>query len=304
MEANLNFAGIDVGAEVWLGQSLVIGLLILLCFLSFSYIAEPALIFLILGIIGFSVFLIVSLSIPYFISKGRANAVEKVLPSALQLMASNIRAGMSPFQALKFSARDEFGVLKDELDRATTKALGTGSFTDALMEASKRIDLLPLERSIKIFSKSIESGTHLASVLEDSARDITEKMYLRKELLSSTRTYTLLIILSIIFGMPLLLNVSINFTETMNEMKGSFDTTEIEGMDMGMLTGGGAFTADFLVGVSVVIIIGSTFISGLFIGVITEGSERYGLKYSFILTPVTLILFYILRFVVVYFLGV
>ena len=49
--------------------------------------------------------------------EAKAKFMEKVLPDALQLMSSNLRAGMTPERALLLAARPEFGPLSDEINR-------------------------------------------------------------------------------------------------------------------------------------------------------------------------------------------
>jgi pilus assembly protein TadC len=293
---SLIYAGIDTEPEIWLGESLILGFFVFLVIAFLSNFGNP-LLFYILAIFAYIIYLVGSYSIPYFISMNRADTVENCLPNALQLMASNVRAGMTPFQSMKFSARKEFGLLKDEIDRATTKALGTASFPDALLKITDRIKLPSLERAVRLFSRCIESGGPLAKAMEETARDISETRALKREFMTNTKTYVLLILFVIVIGSPLLLTISIQFTEKLADMRSSFEASEIEGMDMGMLIGGGAFTPEFLVNVSIVSLIITSLIAGILIGVIKEGQEIYGLKYAAFLVPLTLIVFYIMRYV-------
>ncbi len=296
MRETLKYAGLKAEAEVWLGESLLIALFVATTILFLARYGNP-LLFIMLSGLAFTVYMAGALSIPYFIAEKRAEVVEENLPSVLQLMGSNVRAGMTPFQAMKYSARKEFGLLKDEIDRATTKALGTTSFSAALRDISGNVRLPALERAIKLFVRSIESGGHLAKILEETARDINENLMLRKELLSSTRTYTLLIILTVMLGAPVLLNISIHFTERLNTMRSSFSTDDAAEFGLGFMVGE-SFSTDFLVNVSTVIIVVTAFIASLLIGVIVRGREKYGLKYAFVMVPVSLIIFYGVRYLV------
>ncbi|ODS37502.1 MAG: hypothetical protein A7315_03960 [Candidatus Altiarchaeales archaeon WOR_SM1_79] len=285
----------DVEPDVWLGMSLILGIFVFFTVLSLSNFGYSIL-FYVLAFIAFIVYLAGAYLLPYFIAMNRSDVVEKILPSALQLMASNIRAGMTPFQAMKFAARDEFGILREELNRATTKALGTASFPDALSEMTKRINLPSLKRSIRLLSGCIESGGQLANVLDESARDIMEIRALKKELSTSTRTYNLLILFVIIFCTPILLTISIHFVERLTTLKSSFDVSDVEGIEMGILTSTGGFTPQFLVNMATLIIIITAFLSGMLIGVIQKGEEGYGFKYSVALVPITLVVFYLMRY--------
>ncbi|MFH1055376.1 MAG: type II secretion system F family protein [Candidatus Altiarchaeota archaeon] len=294
MREMIKYSGLKVDAEVWLGQSLFFAIVVAAVMFSLGRYGNQ-LIFTTLSALAFLIYLIGANSIPFFIAEKRAETVEECLPSALQLMSSNIRAGMTPFQAMKLSARDEFGLLKDEIDRATTRALGTESFSEALRDISRSIKLPALERSIKLFVRAIESGGHLARILEDTARDISDNIMLRKELLSSTRTYTVLILVTIMVGAPVLFNISIHFTERLNAMKSAFDTQKAEEMGLGLMVSE-SFSPEFLVNVSVVTITVTSFIASMLIGVIVKGEEKYGLKYAFMMVPLTLTIFYVVRY--------
>ena len=116
--------------------------------LSFSFIyVIPILLSLVL--VHFLIYLLI-----YFKVADRTKRVEDSLPDALHLIAANLRAGMTPFQAMKVSARKEFGPLKEEIEYATTKALGTESFSKALLNMNNRIKSSILERSMKLFTTS------------------------------------------------------------------------------------------------------------------------------------------------------
>lgn len=295
VEKNLVYAGMKMPVEIWLGQSLFIGLFVFAVILMLADFGNPVL-FYSLAIISFVVYQIGSYSIPYFQAVNRANAVDAMLPDMLRLMATDIRAGMTPFQAIKVSARDEFGILKDELDNATAKSLGTGSFSDAMLATTKKVNSYALNRAVKLFVRSIEGGGQLANVLDETARDISENLSLKKELLSATRTYTMLILASVLVGTPLLLTISIHFTEQVNEMRETLNLSDVENFDLGMLLDTG-FDPQVLEYISAFTVAVTTFIACLLIGVIIEGKEKYGIKYAFFLVPFSLMLFFTLRIV-------
>ena len=298
---NIRYAGLDTEAQVWLGQSVLLALAVAAFTMLLSLYGDP-LLFAVLSAITFAVYLVGAYMIPFFIAERRAQAVEDTLPNALQIMSSNIRAGMTPFHSMKLAARDEFGILKTELDRATTKALGTESFSDALKDMSNNIRLPALERSVKLFVRSIESGGHLAKILEETSRDINDNLMLRKELLASTKTYTVLILLTIMIGAPVLLNVSIHFTERLNSMRESFTSSTAEDLGVGLMLNE-SFSPEFLVDISTVIIAVTSTIACLLIGVIVSGKEKYGIRYAFIIVPLSLTIFYIIRRIVTIYLA-
>src|SRR3989338_11338615 len=97
------------------------------------------------------------LSILFVVDK-KARFIEASLPDALQLMASNLRAGMTPERALILSSRPEFGPLKFEIDivgRKVTLGKNTGL---ALMEMAKRVHSKRLVRAVELINSGLDSG--------------------------------------------------------------------------------------------------------------------------------------------------
>ena len=56
-------------------------------------------------------------------AEGKGKFVERILPDALQLIASNMKSGLTAERALFVSARPEFGPLERELKRASAKIM-------------------------------------------------------------------------------------------------------------------------------------------------------------------------------------
>jgi len=83
----------------------------------------------------------------YFLLRADAKGrfVEFVLPDALQLMASNLRAGFTTDRALLLAARTEFGIFQTELNRLGKELTVGKDMGTALLDMSKRIKSDKLE---------------------------------------------------------------------------------------------------------------------------------------------------------------
>jgi len=236
--------------------------------------------------------------IPYYSAERRAKAVERVLPSFYQLMASYLRSGMTPFQALKSASKKEFGILQEELDKATSKALGTQSFSDALLEISSTIRSDSLKRSTELMVRGMDSGGSLASLLEESAANIIENKSLRRQIIASSRTYTVMVIFAVVVGAPLLLSISTRFNELLIAMSSEIaGVSNVQGLDLGLLGGAGAIDPEFLMTMSIVTVAITSLISSFLIGIINTGKEKYGLKYALMFVPLSLVLFFAFTYV-------
>ncbi|PIO05534.1 hypothetical protein COT47_04490, partial [Candidatus Woesearchaeota archaeon CG08_land_8_20_14_0_20_43_7] len=225
----LMYSGERQNADYVIGSAAVLGLLVMLIFIlamSVFHVRLPVgdglmdqqakTVTLSVGIwsISFIFFILVQfmlyLSI-YFKVEDRRERTEKVLPDILQLVAANVKAGMTPVQALRSSARKEFGPISEEINIAVAKSIGSGSFNDALLNITQRIQSPSLDRAVKLFVSSLKAGGRLVLLLEELAKDILATRVLKKELNTSTKMYTMLIVFTIIIGAPLLQAVSIHF---------------------------------------------------------------------------------------------
>jgi len=283
--------------KVWLGKVFLFTLtfLVFVGVLWYYFALDVVSIFLLPVALLAVIILLQSMAyiVPYYAAERRAKEVEKVLPSFYQLVASYMRSGMTPFQALKSASKKEFGVLQVELDKATSKALGTESFSDALLAMSSTIKSDNLKRSTELMVRGMDSGGSLATLLEESAANIIENKSLKRQIIASSKTYTVMVIFAVVVGAPLLLSISTRFNERLIDMTAEITSAvDVQGMDMGLLGGGGSIDPDFLMNASLFTVAMTALISSFLIGIISEGKEKYGLKYAMMFVPLSVILFY------------
>jgi flagellar protein FlaJ len=309
MDRLLAFAGSNANGAEWAGMILLsniflLAVLDLVLFLSGILFSE-----LIISII-LNAAVTISLQLyayfwPSFSAERRAREVEKVLPSFYQLLASYLRSGMTPFQALKSSSKKEFGILKDELDLATSKALGTQSFTDALLDITNRIKSENLRRSTELMVRSMESGGSLARLLEESSANLIENRSLKRQIIASSRTYTLMVIFAVVIGAPLLLSISSVFNERLVTLTSEIGEgiENIQGVDSSVLVGGSTIDPEWLKLLAAVTVAITALISSFLVGIISDGKEKYGLKYALFFIPLAVFFFYAFLWVLQGFLG-
>lgn len=219
-----------------------------------------------------------------YVIDGRKKMVEAILPDFLYLVGNNLKSGMSPFYAFRSAVRPEFGPLSEEIKIATQKSLGIESFSNALKDIGQRIDSKVLNDTTKFFAQALRSGGHLAQLIETTASDIKQTNRLKKELITSTRMYTLFILFVVVIASPMLLAVSIQFLNIL----GSITTqTSSFGGSASTTTGGVQFAAgaisitpEFMTTLSYGIIIVNSFLASVFIGLLGGGKLRDGLKYA------------------------
>jgi flagellar protein FlaJ len=318
----LGYAGIEEDPDVWVGirvllalLSFVIGALVpfsvlrMMGFYTFEFTAMTGadMIFLAGLSIAFGVaFLGISTLLfylhVYYLIHDRTKRVEEVLPDFLFMIAANLRAGLTPFAAFQAAARPEFGPLEREIRVVATKTLGSISFTDALNQLTERIDSGILRRTVVFFEEGLKSGGRMAQLLETSAMEMRESEGLKKELVVSTRTYTLFLISILIFGLPLLLAISSQFLVTFSQIGSQLGQGEVSGITT-ITVPTMSIDAGFVGNIALAIIVGSSLLVSIFMGVIAEGKLLYGLKNFPLLALSSWVMFLLFRFVALSFIG-
>ena len=109
------------------------------------------------------IILFISLQLGFYFTislKAEANGkfVESILPDALHLMSSNLRAGLSIDKALLFSARPEFGILCEEITSVGKKLVLGEDIAKALNEMTNKIKSNQLNKTISLIVSGLRSG--------------------------------------------------------------------------------------------------------------------------------------------------
>ena len=179
----LVYGGEKKNVDYWLGSGTVLALLMMFKIVLIPWVFFGAFqrLYFIIGVIVFLFIEFLVYLFAYFKAEDRTARIEKALPDALQLIAANLKAGMTPYKAIKLSARKEFGPLAEEIDYATSHALGTESFETTLLRISERTNSETLDRALKLFTSAMKSGAHLAKLLEDLGNDISQTRELKND---------------------------------------------------------------------------------------------------------------------------
>ncbi len=296
----LDYAGSKDDERVWIGTrvffSLLVGAigflipysiipLINLLFKTEIYFTPQIRIMLMLGlgIIGFILAVMLFYLHILYVIDGRKKMVEAILPDFLLLVGNNLKSGMTPFYAFRSAVRPEFGPLSEEIQIATQKSLGVESFADSLKTLADKIDSKILVDTTRFFAHALRSGGKLAQLIETSANNIKQTNKLKKELISSTKMYTLFIIFVVVIASPMLLAVSVQFltilsgiqTQTANVSNNASSVGAI-----GLAGGGTSITSEFMQTMGYTIIISNSFLASIFIGIIAGGKIIDGLKFA------------------------
>jgi hypothetical protein len=163
----------------------------------------------------------------------RTQSIEGVLPDILDIIAQNIRVGMTTDRALWSAARPEFGPLASELQMAARATLTGTPLPDALIGITNRIKSERLERTIRLIIQGITSGGELPAILQTIAIDMRSEQNLIKQMRAETNAHALFIQFAILFGAPLLFAVSLQFIIVFSTLFSKLDVSQLSNMPHG-----------------------------------------------------------------------
>lgn len=231
------------------------------------------------------------------ISDNRTKVVEEILPDALRLVSANIKSGLTIDKALIVSARPEFGPLEKGIRSAAKETLSGESVENALKKIGEKFNSRILGRSIELLTEGIRRGGDLPRLLDSLGEDIRQARILRKEVSALVMIYAIFIFFASSIGAPVLYAVSGYLVSTMSEIGSSVDARQSIGSLGGRIPLSSfrvaEITPDFLTTYSVLAMTITSIFGGLLIGLIQEGKETAGLKF----TPLLLIISFAIYFV-------
>jgi len=296
----LKYADFSIAAERYAGFSIVYSL----CLASVTTILFFVLGFSLLLILAsfFSTFFLFQAflySILILISERRRKNVEEVLPDALQLMAANIRSGLTPDKALLLSARPEFGPLEVEIRRAAKRTISGETLENSLNKLSESINSKLLKRSVKLTIEGIKKGGELASLLEQTAEDIRHVKILLKEVSATVLMYIIFIFFAAALAAPLLYAVSTYLVETMTKIGVMLPEAEVPTpTQIGITIKKVQIPLEFLRYYSLIAITITSVFGSIIIGLVKEGTEKAGIKFIPIIFLISLTIFIVSRIMV------
>ncbi len=233
----------------------------------------------------------------------KAKFVEEVLPDALQLMSSSLRAGMAPDKALLLSARPEFGPLKTEIDLVGRQvALGKDIGT-ALLEMAARVKSKRLVRAVELINSGLDSGGTLASLLEATSNDLREQFLIDKKIKASITMYMIFIFSAASVVTPVLFGLSTFLVEVLQATLSSVDLEGSAVSSLPISIGSVELSSEYVIFFITVFIIVNSLMASLLLGLISKGRQREGLRYFVIMLFLALPIFFFVRLAVKSMLG-
>jgi len=211
---------------------------------------------------------------------GRIRRIESVFPDFLQLMSSNLRAGMTIDKAMLLSSRSEFAPLDKEI-LTTGKEIATGkSIESALLAMSKRIKSEKIHKTLLLIISGIKAGGNLAVLLEETAVNIRERDFVEKRAGGSVLMYVIFVFLAVSLGAPILFSLSSVLVETLINILSGLPAVETPtNVALPFTLSSISISITFIKYFSVAFIIVTDILASLVLGLVSKGEEKEGLRY-------------------------
>ncbi len=290
---NLRNAGIKTNANKFVSKSLIIGAVLAVVVSSILYFFK---ITPLLSLIF--VFFISIIGIYFWVSlkaMKRIKKMEDVFPDFIQLMSSNLRAGMTVDKAFLSSARPELSPLDEEILK-TGREIATGQdIGSAFKNLSDRINSEKITKVITLIISGLKAGGNISILLETTASNMREREFLEKRAASNILMYVIFIFIAVGFGAPILFGLSSILVEIIIKLVGNLPVVESAKMELPFTFSAIDITPRFIIYFSLIFLLITDFISSLVIGLVNKGDEKYGFRYVVPLIAISYTTFFLIR---------
>ena len=250
-------------------------------------------------------FVFLLLNVYYYVMEklresARIRKIEDVFPDFIELMASNLRAGMTIDSALLLSSRKEFSPLDEEIIILGKDVITGKEIDQALKALALRINSDKITKTVSVINSGIRSGGNLAILLEQTAINMRERSFVEKRASSNVLMYVIFIFFAVAAGAPALFSLSSVLVEVLTNIVGNLPEIEVTNIPFTLTKI--SISPEFVTYFSLAFIVTIDILSSLLLGLVNKGDEKSGIKYIFPILTVSIVVYFSLRtFLIKYF---
>lgn len=250
------------------------------------------------GIVSFVI--LAFLSIAYIAIKARLalstriKKMEEVFPDFIELVASNLNAGMTVDKSLLLSSRKEFAPLDEEIN-LLGKDIVTGKEISSALEAmAARTKSEKIAKTVRLIISGLKSGGNLSILLEEIARNMRERSFIEKRATSNVLMYVIFIFIAVAFGAPMLFGLSTALVQILTNLVSSLPAASTA-TNLPFTITKVSVSVSFITYFSLIFLIVINFLASLVIGLVNKGDEKEGVKYLVPLLVISLTTYFLIR---------
>ncbi len=147
----------------------------------------------------------------------RATQMENILPEYFQLVAANLRSGISIDRSMLIAARPEFTPFSEDVQKMNNRLFSGESFDVALHKLAISYRSNTLTRSIRLITEAYRFGGKMADLMEQISKDIRSQQIVQKEISGQLFMYSIFIAFAGLVAAPVLYGLTgemIKITDT------------------------------------------------------------------------------------------
>jgi len=205
--------------------------------------------------------------------------MEFVFPDFLEMMSSNLRAGMTIDRALLTSAREEFSPLDKEILKLGKDLVTGKEIEHALNDMANRINSERIKKTLMLIVSGIRSGGNLATLLQETASNVRERAFVEKRAASSVLMYVIFFCFAIAVGAPLLFSLSTVLVDTLSSILSTLPPIDAGAQQLPFTLTKIAITPEFVTYYAILFILATNLLGCLVLGMVSKGDEKAGIKY-------------------------
>lgn len=226
----------------------------------------------------------------YMFANRKIDNMEDRLGDFLRDISESARSGQTLHQSIRTASAGDYGALTPEI-KAMAQQISWGvAATDALERFSNRVNTPLVRRAVTLIIEASKAGGEVSKVLDAAATDTREIQLLRKERAMEMGMYVMVIFISFVVFLIVILIVYNTFVPQMKKLGDSFRKSGTGGS---MAGGMDPSKVDFDEVKLIYTLSGGVngLGCGLVAGLMSTGKITDGLKYTFIMVAIDVILF-------------
>ena len=209
----------------------------------------------------------------------RTKKMEEMLPDYLQLVASNLRGGVSFESSLWAAIKPRFSILANEMAEASKKVM-TGYHVDrALRDLAEKYDSAMLKRSVDLIITELEAGGNIAELIDKVVDNLKKTEMLKEEMSASAVAYIIFISAIVILISPLLFSLSFYLLVIIINFLGSLVGATARVQTLPFTISEVAINPDNFRLFSIAAISVISIFSSMIVSIVEKGTIKAGLKY-------------------------
>ena len=211
---------------------------------------------------------------------GKKKEIEVQFLAFVRDLVENVKSGTPISKGIVNLRKRDYGVLSYHVEKMANQISMGIPLTTALNSFARDADNSVINRSVNLISEAEKAGGDIETILESVSKSVNQIDDLKKE--RKSVVYNLVVQGYVIFLVFIVIMLVLQYMI----LPWTADIAKVEGTSLNVQP---VAEADFSASLLILLVVQS-FFAGLVIGKIAEGSVWYGIKHSFILVALALLI--------------